>query len=78
MLLGRDIQVMHFGILVASEALKNLIAITENPFHQLKKYIPSTTLIACDIKTNYFTARNRDLVGVSHNNQVIPVARAYS
>jgi hypothetical protein len=44
--------------------------------HQFKKYIPSTTLIACAVKTNYFTARNRELVGVSHNNQVIPVARA--
>jgi len=76
MLLGRDMQVMHLIISVASEVLTKWIAIPENTFHHLKKYVASTMLIACAMKTNYFTARNRELVGVSHNNQVIPVARA--
>jgi hypothetical protein len=33
-------------------------------------------MIVCDTKTNYRPGENRDLVGVSHNHQVIPVARA--
>jgi hypothetical protein len=53
-----------------------LIAIPENALHQFKRYNPSTTLIACNMKTNYFTKENGGLVGVSHNNKVIPVARA--
>jgi hypothetical protein len=35
-------------------------------------------VIACSLKTNYLLGKNRNLVGLSHNHKMIPVARADS